>query len=164
MFRKLALLAVIGVLAVAAYGSAASLGVGSGTIQVGSSTGLSCDPDGVTVNYNVRLDGVVTSVQVNDIEAACAGNRLFVLLKNAADQTIGVGGQLTGGGFPVEPMPTTLFTSLNPSHTCDAVSCKIAIASVLPDGSTQLVGWWGDNYGADGAAIEKVVVMIEGDN
>jgi len=163
MKRFLIALLVGGALFAAIFGAAATLDVQGGAIQVGTESDLSCDTTGVTVTFNVHHLGYVTSVNVNGIDAACAGNRLMVTLKDSNGDIIGFGGQLTEGGPPVEPASTTLFTSLNPQHDCNSTTCKIAIASCDND-LIKVTGWWGDNYGADGESIATAMVMIEGDN
>lgn len=164
MKRILIALLVGGALFAAVFGAAASLAVGGGTVQVGSDATLACDTNGVTVSYNIDYRGVVTSVQVNGIDAACAGNRLVVVLKDGSGTMIATGGKISPatGGFPITPMPTLLFTNLG-NAPCDSTSCKVQLAAVDANGSP-VPASPGDNHGVSGALIEKVVIMIEGDN
>jgi hypothetical protein len=71
--RVLVAIFVVAGLFAAAYGAAAALGVGGGTIQAGSDTDLRCDEDGVRVaGWGLELDdGKVYSVRVYDIDAGC---------------------------------------------------------------------------------------------
>jgi hypothetical protein len=158
MKRIILALVVGGALFAAAFGAASSLGVSGGTVQVGADNNLQCDADGVSVSYNIDYNGVVTSVQVNGIAGSCAGNRLIVELKNGAGTMIGTGGALTGGGAPVVPQPTLLFTDLG-NAPCTSTSCKVQIAPTNADGENTTGG-----HGVPGGNIEGVVVMIEGDN
>jgi hypothetical protein len=82
MFRKLALLAVIGVLATAAFASAAWMPVNGGTIAAGDDYTLSCAPNGLSVMaYGLNtLAGPQEGVEYVTIApppAACNGARLF---------------------------------------------------------------------------------------
>jgi len=164
MKRFLIALLVGGAVFAAVLGAAANLSVGGGTVQVGSDGTLACDTTGVTVSYNIDYRGVVTSVQVNGIDAACAGNRLVVVLKDGSNTMIAAGGKVdpTSGGFPITPMPTLLFTNLG-NAPCDATSCKVQLAAVDANG-VPVPASPGDNHGVPGASIEKVVIMIEGAN
>ncbi len=142
----------------AVLGLAASLDVSGGSVQVGSDNTLQCDPDGVSVSYNIDYNGVVTSVQVNGIHDDCAGDRLVVILKNGVGNMFGTGGALTGGGAPVVPQPTLLFTDLG-NAPCDSTSCKVQIAPVDTNGVNTTAG-----HGVPGANIWSAMVMIEGAN
>jgi hypothetical protein len=78
MFRKIALFALIGILAVAAYGSAASLGVLGGTIQAGSDTNLKCTEAVGVTGWGLEIDdNTVRNVKIG-VPEACFGNALFV--------------------------------------------------------------------------------------
>jgi len=158
MKRLIVALLVGGVFFGAVYGLAAGLIVGGGAVQVGSDNTLQCDPDGVSVSYNIDYNGVVTSVQVNGIDSACDGNRLVVVLKDGFGDMFGTGGALTGGGAPVVPQPTLLFTDLG-NAPCSSSSCKVQIAPVDTNGVNTSGG-----HGVPGADIYGVTVMIEGDN
>jgi hypothetical protein len=142
------------------WGVAAGLQVSGGSVQVGSDNTLQCDPDGVSVSYNIDYNGVVTSVQVNDIHSDCTGNRLIVVLKDGFGDMFGTGGAVDGGtgGAPIHPMPTLLFTNLG-NAPCSSTSCKVQIAPVDTNGVNTTGG-----HGVPGADIWGVTVMIEGDN
>jgi hypothetical protein len=78
MFRKIALFALIGILAVAAYGSAAALNVSGGTIQAGSDTDLTCTAAVEVLGWGLEIDSnLVNSVRLG-IPSTCEGNALFV--------------------------------------------------------------------------------------
>jgi hypothetical protein len=158
MKRILVALATGGILATAVFAAASTLAVDGGAIQVGQDSLLQCDTDGVSVSYNVDLFGTVTSVQVNDIEQTCEGNRLVVVLRDAGGTPIATGGALTAGGAPVVPQPTLLFTDLG-NAACNSTSCKVQLAPIDANGVNTTGG-----HGVAGAAIERVDIMIEGDS
>jgi hypothetical protein len=158
MKRLIIALLVGGVFFGTVWGLAAGLGVAGGAVQVGSDNTLQCDTDGVSVSYNIDYNGVVTSVQVNNIDSDCAGDRLIVVLKDGFGNMFGTGGAVTGGGAPVVPQPTLLFTDLG-NAPCSSSSCKVQIAPVDINGVNVTAG-----HGVPGADIWGVTVMIEGDN
>lgn len=160
MKRLIVALMVGGALFAAAFAAAATLGLSGGAVQVGDDSELRCDTDGVSVSYNIDYNGVVTSVQVNNIDAQCMGDRLIVVLKNGAGTMIGTGGAVDGGtgGAPIHPQPTTLFANLG-NAPCSDVSCKVQIAPTNADGENTSGG-----HGVPGGNIAGVSVMIEGDN
>jgi hypothetical protein len=136
--------------------SAANLSVDAGVIQVGQDSTLTCDADGVTVGWNARQDGVVTSIQVNGISADCTGKFLFVYVLNGAGDIIGTGGGLDAGtgGAPVTIQPTPLFSPDLYNAACDSSSCKVQLTpannDVVGDGS----------HGVAGTSIEGIRIMI----
>lgn len=74
--KKKLITAVLGGTAVAslAFASASALTVNGGVLQVGDDTDLTCDPDGVKVNWGLETDdNLVYSAQITDISDACAG-------------------------------------------------------------------------------------------
>ena len=77
---------------------AASLSVEGGTIQAGSDTDLRCDTTGVRVDgWGLETDdGLVYNVRIHDIDAACAGDDLFVNITKW-------GTKIAGGS--AEPIP-----------------------------------------------------------
>ncbi|NPV07873.1 MAG: hypothetical protein HPY83_07925 [Anaerolineae bacterium] len=103
LIRLVSLVVVVAVLVGATFASAANLGVGGGSVQAGADTALVCDHDGVTVSWNVNYDGIVTSIQVYGVDAACAGNRMVARIEGDTGQMIGTNGNLTNGGAPVVP-------------------------------------------------------------
>jgi hypothetical protein len=81
MLRKLAILAVMGVVLTAAFGSAAGLFVNGGVIQGGADTDLQCDTNGIYVwayglNTYPDREGV-ESIKIKGVSAACNGARLM---------------------------------------------------------------------------------------
>jgi hypothetical protein len=160
MKRLLTALAAAGIVSTAVFAAASTLAVDGGAIQVGTDNLLQCDTDGVSVSYNVDLFGTVTSVQVNDIESACEGNRLVVVLKDEAGTPIGTGGGLDPGtgGAPLTVQATPLFDPDLYNAPCDSTTCKVQIAPI--DANGNYLG----GHGVAGADIEQVTVMIEGDN
>lgn len=81
-----------------ALGAAATLGVDSGMLQAGATADLSCDDNGVDVEFAglETNDGTVTGVRVSDIHEDCEGSTLFA---NARD---GAGGASLGRTEGVE--------------------------------------------------------------
>jgi hypothetical protein len=76
--RALGALAVGAVVATVGYASASALTVNSAAIQHGSA-GVTCDADGVDVNWGLETDdNSVGFVRVSGIDANCAGATLFV--------------------------------------------------------------------------------------
>ena len=69
----------------ASVASAASLPMETPTLAAGSSAVGVCDPDGVTLDYDVAFDAahesyVVEAVAVGDIASPCAGSLLSLVL------------------------------------------------------------------------------------
>lgn len=99
MRRMFSILTVAALMAVA-VGAAATLTVEGGAIQSGEDLSLTCDEDGVAVDWGVESDevasGQVFFVTVTGISGDCVGNELFV---NVTD---GSGAILTGGDEPVD--------------------------------------------------------------
>ncbi len=63
-----------------AFASASVLQVDGGTIQAGSA-GVTCDSDGVKVNYGLETDtNSVNSVRIEGIDSACEGAEMFVAI------------------------------------------------------------------------------------
>jgi hypothetical protein len=128
----------------AAFASASALTVQGGTIQVGADTTLACDSDGVTVTWNLRQDGVVTSANVADISANCVGQSLMFFALDGSGNIIGAGGTLTNGGDPV------VYASLPISGP----TMKVAIGAQNND----LTG--SGMYTVPASAVEGVRIMI----
>jgi hypothetical protein len=76
------------------YAVAASLGVTSSTLGAGGSNVVSCDTDGVTVNYAVAYDSTVpgykvSSATVSGLNAAnCSGKTIKVTLTGASNASL----------------------------------------------------------------------------
>ena len=160
--KKIAIsLLLIALMVGVAYGAAAALPISGGTIQVGEDSDLTCDPDGVSVSYNTDWRGVVTSILIYDIEAACEGNRLMVAISSGGDTLIATSGALDSntGGAPVTPVAVPLFEDLY-NAPCDQNVCKVQLAAVDANGSPLT----GNNHGVAGGSIAKILITIEGDN
>lgn len=68
-----------------AFASAAQLGVNGQTIQAGVDTDLRCDFDGVDAGWGLETDtNLVTSVRIENIDANCNGDTLFVKVNDSA--------------------------------------------------------------------------------
>ena len=83
--------AVLGGTAVAtlAFASASMLNVDGGTIQAGGDNTLYCDVDGVKANWGLETNtNTVTNVRISDIDAACEGADMFVLVNGVPRQKI----------------------------------------------------------------------------
>jgi hypothetical protein len=99
MFKKLAILAVLGVVLAAAYGAAASLTVSGGTIQAGLDDDLICDEDGVQIlaySSNVDEDGFgpgnVDAIRIGGVDnAACAGAEMWVAVHDGSGNYLNKG-------------------------------------------------------------------------
>jgi hypothetical protein len=70
-----------------AYAAAAQLIVNGGALQSGSAANLVCDEDGVSLSYTLDGDGNVTSATVSDIDAACEGAGLNMVIHAASNQS-----------------------------------------------------------------------------
>lgn len=104
---------VVAALAAAALGSttaaaATSLGaLTSAHLAAGSAPVESCDPDGITLSYDVKL-GNVLAVVITGLHDACNGQPLDLLLVDDTDAIIASGSvSVTGGHLtvPVTPNP-----------------------------------------------------------
>jgi hypothetical protein len=141
----------------AVVASAANLGVNGNVIQVGSDSVLTCDPDGVGVQWNTRQDGVVTSVQVTDVESTCDGQNMYVYVLDGGGNIIAAGGELSSstGGAPLTFIGTPLFAPDLYNAPCDSTSCKVQLGTtnndLYPYGAVQGVG---------GQYIEGVRIVI----
>lgn len=82
MMRKVLAICFIVMLVGSVAGAAASLNVDGGTIQSGGDTSLKCDKDGVRVDgWGLETDdGKVYFVRIHDIDPACSGAEMFVLI------------------------------------------------------------------------------------
>lgn len=78
-FKRTALAIVAGTaMATAGFASASMLQVDGGTIQYGAS-GVTCDANGVKVNWGLETDdNTIRFIVVSDIAADCQGSTLFV--------------------------------------------------------------------------------------
>lgn len=88
--------------------SAASLGdINSDNLGADAAGVASCDLDGVTVAYNTSVVAgvpVVDSVRMSDVDAACGGQRIEIILTDDSDTQLGVGSRNVpagGGSFNV---------------------------------------------------------------
>jgi hypothetical protein len=89
--RTLAAIGVAGVVGTVGFASASALGVNGGIIQYGQS-GVSCDADGVNLNWGLETDdNSVRNVRVVDIDQACNGAELFVKINNGATKHVTIG-------------------------------------------------------------------------
>lgn len=90
--RTLAAIGVAGVVGTVGFASASALGVNGGIIQYGQS-GVSCDTDGVNLNWGLETDdNSVRGVKVVDIDAACNGAELFVKVNDGATKHVTISG------------------------------------------------------------------------
>jgi hypothetical protein len=136
--RKL-VLAVLAAVAVGAgaYAFAATLNVTSGSLSAGSAAILSCDTDGVTVNYSSSFDPTssryeVSSLTLVGLSDTCDGKTLLVQFTNQSNAT--VGGELslsipTASGDPpafTNANTSGAFTAANISAQ-DAANVNVAI-------------------------------------
>lgn len=86
-------------LGTAGFASASALNLDGGTIQYGQS-GVSCDTDGVDTSWGLETDdNSVRSVRIENIAAACAGDKLFVKVDNGATKSATIAG--TSVSFPL---------------------------------------------------------------
>jgi hypothetical protein len=97
-------------IAAGAYAAAASLIVNGGTVQAGSEIGLVCDPDGVDVSYGVVYDGsefVIDEVTIDDIDAACLGFDITVVLTDGGVDVGSGTGAIAGASItiPIAALP-----------------------------------------------------------
>lgn len=101
--------------ATAVGASAASLGgLVARELGAGQANVLACDSSGVTLDYTVS-GGTVLSVSVADVDAACAGGALRVVLAGSS-------GAIVGSGGPVTVAATTVAVSLSPQPTAASVA------------------------------------------
>jgi hypothetical protein len=90
----------------AGVASAASLPLETSTLAAGRSEVGTCDPDGVTLDYEVAFDDtrgsyVVDAVAVGDIAEACVGSRLSLALSRDG-LSVATGGSLAVPGGDVQ--------------------------------------------------------------
>ena len=100
--------------------SAASLPMETPTLAAGSSAVGVCDPDGVTLDYDVAFDAaresyVVDAVAVGDIASSCAGSSLSVVLTR---EGVSVS---TGGPLAVPTADGPLRVRLDPQPAIGSV-------------------------------------------
>lgn len=121
MKLALATAATVAALAAAVTASAASLGgISANRLTSGSAAITSCDADGVTMTYTLS-SGVVQSMTVNDVAAACANGAMRAVLVNASGTSIGAAGPTTVTGTSV-----TLTLSPQPlANTVEGVHISI---------------------------------------
>lgn len=101
-------------LAAAVTASAASLGgITANRLSAGTAAVASCDPDGVTVTYTLS-SGIVQSMTVGGVDAACANGSMRAVLANASGASIGAGGPTTVAG-------TSVVLTLSPQPLANAV-------------------------------------------
>ena len=84
-----------------AFGAAANLQVSSQDLGSGFALVESCDPDGVTVSYNMQADKprLVDSITVSDVHADCVGQNLsWVIQLEGPEGTRTITGDSTIGG------------------------------------------------------------------
>ena len=88
----------------ASVASAASLSLEAPMLGAGTAEVLTCDPDGVALDYTVAFDDarasyVVEAVVIRDIAPACAASRLSLVLTRDG-QSVAAGGPVSvpGGG------------------------------------------------------------------
>jgi hypothetical protein len=92
MLKKLAILAILIVIAAVAYGAAASLNVSGGAIQYGIDTDLTCDDAVAVTGWGLETDtNLVYYVKIGDIDPACAGNALFVKVLDSGNAVLAQG-------------------------------------------------------------------------
>lgn len=114
------MLAVLAGAAIAATtaGAAASLGgVTTTDLSVGTALVASCDGDGVGLGYTTSA-GIVQSVTVTDVAAACSSGQLWIVLADASGASIGAGGPVTvsGASVAVALTPQPPATSVAAAH------------------------------------------------
>lgn len=111
---KLALVATAAAIAAAVTASAASLGgITTHRLSSGSATISGCDPDGVSVTYTLSA-GVVQSMTVDGVAAACANGSMRATLVNGSGTSLGASGPATVGG-------TSVTLTLSPQPVASAV-------------------------------------------
>jgi hypothetical protein len=98
-------------IAAAAYGAAASLTVNGGTVQAGSDSVTGCDTGGVDVSYTVLYDSSVpgfkvTAVTVSNIDPACNGKKIDVVLTQGGNNVGLASGTVGSGSFSGSVLPT----------------------------------------------------------
>jgi hypothetical protein len=108
--------------------SAASLGLNGRTLGAGTAVIASCDTNGVALTYvNAfhRATGQyrTTRVIVRNIAPACAGARLRITLRNAANAAIGTG---TIASLGAGPNANVLLTT--PAPAAAVVGAAVVIA------------------------------------
>lgn len=87
--KRFLLVPLVGVIAALGLGSAAALGnLDRPNLAAASANVESCDPTGVGVAYTTTWDSgfVVTHVVITEIDNACDGDRLSVVLSDGAAQ------------------------------------------------------------------------------
>lgn len=73
-----------------AFASAATLNVNGNTIQAGVDSNLACDADGVNAAWGLETtDNTVRYVRIENIDAACAGQSLFLKINEQAGDAYG---------------------------------------------------------------------------
>jgi len=129
LLRLVCGLGLLSLLVAGGFGAAESLGVTSGALQSGSDTGLSCDPDGVTVSFENTdaniLNGWEQVTVGSTATLACVGEEVLVEVLN------GGGGVLASGSatYVLTNTFVTLTNPLEPSEVEAAESVRVTIVS-----------------------------------
>jgi hypothetical protein len=90
--RTLAAIGVAGVVGTVGFASASVLGVNGDVIQYGESD-VSCDADGVQVNWGLETDdNTVRNARITGIDTACTGAEIFVKVNNGAVKHVTIAG------------------------------------------------------------------------
>jgi len=113
-------------LATAAYGAAETLVVTSGALQSGSDTDLTCDADGVTVNFSA-LPLPLETANVTGIDNNCDGEEILVEVLDG-----GVAVASGSGTIPVDAstaFDVTLTDTLAGSELAGADEVRVTIVS-----------------------------------
>lgn len=114
MKLAIATVATAAVIAAAVMASAASLGgVTANRLSSGTAAIMSCDPDGVTVTYTLS-SGVVQSMTVGGVDAACVNGAMRAVLVNGSGSSIGAAASTTVAG-------TSVTLTLSPQPLASAV-------------------------------------------
>ena len=95
------------------FGAAATLPVNASNLGAGSSAVVSCDTDGVDVDFGLQFGEpeLVNAVVVNDIAAACLGEAIRVSLSDSGSGIIATGDLLVSDStmiIPVTPVQAAL--------------------------------------------------------
>ena len=106
MLRLTLVLAAVAVGLALAYGAAASLGISSAKLGAGGASVAPCDTS-FTRSLTVS-GGNVTQVTIGDVDSACTGGQMTVVLTNAANNQVSQGSATVpsgGGSVPVSVAP-----------------------------------------------------------
>ena len=122
MRRTILLVILVATAASAVAALAAGLTVASTRLGGGGTAVTGCDSDGFTFQNKLDVSGVVTSVTVSGINAACAGGNLKLTLASSSAASIGSG----SAALPASGFTGSVVVSMSPQPQPDQINRYVA--------------------------------------